>query len=386
MPESSSSPGNIVVGITGAEGLIGWHLRAFLKGREGTTVKAANRSTFADGPDALDDFVDSCDVVVHLAGMNRGDGVELETVNIRLADDLVESLERLESRAHIIFSSSTHIYKEGAYGRSKRICAERFRQWAKKSGGEFSNMILPHVFGESGRPFYNSVVSTFCHQLAQGEAPKIIEDSALELIHAQRVADIIYEAILTKNTGDVAVGGAPMMVSELLEKLRSMAASYGAHIVPDLRDPLDLALFNTYRSYLFPQAYPRNLQLHEDDRGHLFEAVKNFNGGQSFVSTTKPGITRGNHYHLSKLERFLVVRGQAEICLRRMFNDEIVKFEVNGERPQYIDIPTLHTHTIANVGDTELLTLFWAHEIYDPNAADTIFEPVILAESVSSGS
>ncbi len=365
--------------------MIGWRLRAFLNGQAGVTVKVANRSTFAD-PNALDDFVRSCDAIVHLAGMNRGDSVELETVNIRLAEDLVKSCERQKSQAHIIFSSSTHIYKEGSYGRSKRICAEHFRQWAKKSGGEFSNMILPHVFGECGKPFYNSVVSTFCHQLAQGEAPQIIDDSPLELAHAQTVAEIIYDLLLTKKTGDITVEGVPMMVSELLEKLRAMADSYEAHIIPDLRDRLDLALFNTYRSYLFPQAYPRDLQLHEDDRGHLFEAVKNLNGGQSFVSTTKPGITRGNHYHLSKLERFLVVRGRAEICLRRMFKDEIVKFEVSGDRPQYIDIPTLHTHTIANTGDTELLTLFWAHEIYDPSATDTIPEPVVLTESVSSGS
>jgi UDP-2-acetamido-2,6-beta-L-arabino-hexul-4-ose reductase len=167
-----------------------------------------------------------------------------------------------------------------------------------------------------------------------------------------------------------------MRVSEMLARVRDLAAAYAEGVVADLRDPLDLQLFNTYRSYLFPRHYPVPIERHRDPRGSLFEAVRTRHGGQCFLSTTRPGITRGNHYHLRKIERFLVVRGEARIRVRRLFASDVTEFSVRGDEPAYVDMPTLHTHDITNVGDADLLTLFWAHEIFDPAAPDTIPEPV----------
>jgi UDP-2-acetamido-2,6-beta-L-arabino-hexul-4-ose reductase len=363
------------IGITGIRGLIGWHLHTFLYGQQGIEVIEGNRSNFSE-KSRLADFVSACDVIVHLAGMNQGSDEEIISTNIELSESLIEACERQKHVPHIIFSSSTHIYRDSAYGRSKKICADKLREWANRNQGIFTNLILPHVFGECGKPFYNSVVSTFCYQFANAQVPKIDQDRQLELVHAQEVAKRIYELAASPENGDVVFPGTPISVSAMLNKVGSLAESYSNHIIPDLLDKLNLNLFNTYRSYLFPQSFPRTLELHKDNRGELFEASKSLNGGQTFVSTTVPGITRGNHFHLNKVERFLVIRGDATIRIRRMFHEEIFEFHVSGNKPQYIDMPTLHTHNITNIGESQLVTVFWSHEIFDPSNPDTFSEPV----------
>lgn len=366
------------LGITGADGLIGWHLRACLRIRGGHEVRLATRSTFAD-PGKLVAFVDKLDAVVHLAGMNRGEEADIEATNRDLAISLVNAFERAGVAPRVAYSNSIHAGRDTAYGRGKQAAAKHLRAWADRSGASFANLVFPHVFGEFGRPFYNSVVSTFCHQLAHGEVPQIVVDGDLELIHAQEVAARCLQAVETGEDGDIRVPGAPMKVSGLLQRLRDMASSYIAQVVPDLRDPLALRLFNTLRSYFYPGHYPVALALHSDKRGSLFEAVKSETGGQIFLSITGPGISRGNHFHTRKLERFLVTSGEAEIRLRKLFSDQVTVFRVSGERPCYVDMPTFHTHSITNVGASDLVTLFWTNEIFDPNDTDTYSEPVLMS-------
>lgn len=368
------------VGITGVTGLIGWHLLCHLMSRTDTLPIRADRTTFAN-QDTLDLFVKQCDVIVHLAALNRGTDSDVESINLKLADELVRSLERTKCTPHVLYSSSIHAKGETLYGRTKKQCGEMLQAWSTRSGARFTSLLLPHVFGELGRPFHNSVVSTFCHQIANSETPRITSDSQLELRHAQSVAELISDAILTKTaTGkelhEIAPGGKKISVSQLLSEVQHISATYQEGIIPDLRDPFTLDLFNTYRSYLFPARSLVTLHLNSDSRGHLFEAVKTEMGGQCFVSTTKPGITRGNHFHLRKLERFLVTSGEAIIRVRRLDHTDVTEFRVSGERPQFIDIPTLHTHNITNVGDADLTTLFWAHEIFDPDRPDTFRETV----------
>ena len=363
------------VGITGVEGLIGWHLRIFLHSKDNVEVIGADRSTFLS-EEKLQGFVSNVDVIVHLAGMNRGDDLEIEKTNVALSNQIISACNNTHRQPHIVFSSSTHAFGNTAYGRSKRLCAEIFRQWADESGSVFTNLIIPHVFGEGGKPFYNSVVSTFCYQLAHQQEPEIKYDGDLELLHAQELSVRIWQLICKPEDGELSLPGFRMKVSELLERLRKMAGLYDTNIIPHLDQEIDLCLFNTYRSYLFPKHYPVALVLHEDARGGLVEVVKTLHGGQCFVSTTKPGVTRGNHYHTKKIERFLVLKGRAVILFRKMFSSQIHKFEVSGEVPQYIDIPTGHTHNITNVGDKDLVTLFWAHEIFDPDKPDTFKEMV----------
>ncbi len=370
------------VGITGSSGLIGWHLRCRLLVEEDLSVIVADRACFRNEK-LIDDFVENCDVVVHLAGMNRGDEKEVESVNVALASRLVDSFERTGCAPHVIFSSSTHISRDTGYGRSKRIASESFRSWADKEGATFSNLVLPHVFGEHGKPFSNSVVSTFCYQLSQREAPVVQVDGMLELLHAQDVSDRILEIIRSPVADDIRIEGTQMRVSEMLALLAEMKGLYENAVIPSLGDSIHLSLFNTLRSYLYPAFYPVKPELHEDPRGSLFEAVKTVQGGQAFMSSTKPGVTRGNHFHFRKFERFLVVEGDALISIRRLFGNETVEFTVSGDTPSYVDIPTLHTHAIKNTGTSELKTLFWAHEIFDPGRPDTHAVDVFNGEDIS---
>jgi UDP-2-acetamido-2,6-beta-L-arabino-hexul-4-ose reductase len=366
------------IGITGIDGFLGWHLRCRLL-PESVEIKGAVESTFRD-PEALAAFVAGCDVVVHLAAMNRGEPSEVEATNVALAEKLVAALEARSSKAHVLFSSSTHIHGDSGYGRSKKKAGECLDRWARTRGGRFTNLVLPHLFGEGGRPFYNSGCATFCHQLARGEASEVNPAGRLELIHAQRVSDLILRCIREETEGDLRVEGTPLAVDELYGRLRAISESYRAGIIPSLEDPLELELFNTYRSYLFPQAYPVGVTLHSDPRGWLFESVKTRNGGQSFLSLTHPGITRGNHYHRAKFERFMVIQGEAEIRIRRLFDDRIHTFPVSGRTPCFVDMPTFHTHAIQNTGGEELITMFWSHEIFDPARPDTYARTVEGAE------
>lgn len=364
------------IGITGADGLVGTHVRAFLHKRDGIAeVRLARRDTF-QSQSAMDAFVAGLDGIVHCAGMNRGDEAEVEHTNAWLAETLVAAFERTGGQPVIVYTNSTHVERDSAYGRGKRAAAACLDAWGRRSGASVCNLVLPHVFGEFGRPFYNSVVSTFCYQLANNEAPRIQIDGQLELLHAQDVARYCLSALTEKKSGIKRLAGELLCVSELLVRLRALLERYRQQVFPDLRNPLDLRLFNTLRSYLYPHYYPHVLKLHSDTRGNLFEAVKADQGGQIFLSNTYPGITRGNHYHLRKVERFLVIAGEAEICLRRLFDDKVIIFRVSGDQPSYVDMPTLHTHSITNVGSVELQTLFWTNEIFDPQDPDTFAEVV----------
>jgi UDP-2-acetamido-2,6-beta-L-arabino-hexul-4-ose reductase len=167
------------------------------------------------------------------------------------------------------------------------------------------------------------------------------------------------------------------MVSELLSKLRRFKEQYlNEKVIPDLSDPFNLSLFNTFRSYIEPDYYPVQYDLKTDDRGTLFEAVRSLNQGQVFFSYTKPGIERGNHYHRRKLERFSIIKGKALVRLRRIGTEKIVEYTLNGDTPSYVDIPIHHTHNLINVGEEDLLILFWASELFNPDYADTYYEKV----------
>lgn len=190
------------IGITGADGLLGFHLRALLHARQLSDCRLATRETFAS-PEKLDRFVDGLDGVVHFAGVNRATDEEVEAVNPLLAEQLVAALHRTKARPALVYSNSTHIDRDTAYGRGKRQASAVFQRWASNEGGRFVDLVLPHVFGEFGRPFYNSVVSTFCHQLAAHESPQIQVDGHLELVHAQ---DVAQRCLLALTEGEAGSG------------------------------------------------------------------------------------------------------------------------------------------------------------------------------------
>jgi UDP-2-acetamido-2,6-beta-L-arabino-hexul-4-ose reductase len=382
--EAKSAQSMTRVLVTGAAGMLGFHLRCRLHVLAGVEVRSAGRAEFAD-PAAMDALLSEVDAVVHFAGVNRGSDTEVEDGNLALAQTLAAALKRSGGQPQVLYSSSTHITRDTPYGRSKKGAGEIL---GAQCGEQLTELVLPHVFGEYGRPKYNSVVHTFCEQLAKGQVLSVDQvDGQLELCHAGAVCEAVLhllkldaQASLGEHAwqdGRLRLFGTAITVGELAELLQTQAQQYfEARELPELANSLELALFNTLRGAAFPQSYPVALKLHVDPRGSLFEAVRSHRSGQTFFSTTKPGIMRGNHFHFNKVERFLVVGGYAEIRIRRLFDDQVHVFRVSGETPAYVDMPTLHTHEITNVGDGELLTLFWAHEFFDPATPDTYAELV----------
>ena len=367
MSELSNSTRYILV--TGSDGLLGWHTRVFLSTEPAVTVIPCNRQQFADD-EYLHDALSRAHAVIHLAGVNRGTDDDIRT-NVDIADRLIAACEKTDSRPHVLYSNTTHCDRDSVYGKSKQAVADHLASWAEREDARFCNFVLPHIFGEHGQPMYNSVTSTFCHQIANGHEPTLTGDGDLELLHAQEAVQAFWSAIQEGLVGTARPNGVPMKVSELLARIQSLAERYESGVTPNLDDPFDLRLFNTYRSYIPHEQRPKDLQVWADERGDLFEAIRADGQGQVFLSTTKPGITRGEHFHFNKVERFLVVQGQAKIRVRRVLHDDLHVFDVRGDAPQAIDIPTLHTHNITNVGDTTLLTLFWAGEHFDRENPDT---------------
>lgn len=364
------------IAITGAAGFLGWHLRCALRARNTDVVVCVDARLMADGP-ALDEALTGVDAVIHLAGINRDDDVVLRDGNAELALSLTSSLDRVDARPRVVYSNSIQAGNGSAYGDGKQAAAEHLAKWAARVGACVVDVRLPNIFGEHGRPHYNSVVATFCYELANGGDPTIIEDRTIPLLHAQDAVDVLVEATDRGESGVLTPAGQELAVSDLLATLREFRRSYATGQIPDITHPTELALFNTYRSYSFPNAFPMHPTLHEDPRGSFFECTRAAGSpSQVSCSTTVPGVTRGDHFHRRKVERFQVLRGTAVIELRRVFDSEILTFPVSGQLPAFVDMPTMWSHSITNTGSDELVTLFWAADLFDPDAPDTYADPV----------
>ena len=373
------------IAVTGARGLLGWHAA----GRMHATVCAArfrgeepphevvtiDRQTFSD-PTALAAALEGVEAVLHFAGVNRGSEDEVERGNPAIAEALIEGCKAAGVNPHIVYANSIHGERDTFYGRSKRLAGEALAAFATR----YTDLILPHIFGECAKPYYNNVTATLIDQIWQGEEPTINPDGRVQLLHAGEAAQLAIDAAIHGRTGRIAPEGRDIAINELCDKLVQFHTLYTANVFPDLSDPFDLALFNSYRTAGFPRHYPRMLKVSEDSRGVLFESAKGGNSAQSFLSTTRPGQKRGDHFHLSLVERFLVVHGEAVIRVRRVLTDEVHEFAVSGDAPAAIDMPPLHTHNIENQSDGEVVTFFWAHRQFDPQNPDTYADPVLVAE------
>lgn len=365
------------VAVTGAGGFLGWHTRVRLRALGAFDVTAVGREEM--GGESLEQAVGDADVVLHLAGINRASDREVELGNVALADRLVGALTASGSRAAVVYADSIQSGSDNPYGRGKRRAGETLQAWGEASGANVTVARLPNLFGEHGRPNYNSFVATFASVVAAGETPQVDVDRLVPLMHVQDAVSAIISAGVADTEGVLEPSGTPLMVSDVLNKLLEYFAVYRAGDIPALYDESDLALFNTLRAAMFPAAYPFRPTPRSDERGTLVESVRVHGGqGQTFVSSTHPGFVRGEHFHLRKVERFQVLSGRAVIRLRRMLTDEVVDFEVTGDEPSVVDMPTMWAHSIKNVGTEELVTLFWAHELFDPEAPDTYPEPVMI--------
>jgi UDP-2-acetamido-2,6-beta-L-arabino-hexul-4-ose reductase len=357
--------------LTGAAGFLGWHTRARLRALTDHEVVAVDRDEWPD----LAEHARSDDAVIHVAGVNRGPDAEVERGNIDLAKDLLDALRASGSTPRIVYANSIQDGNGTPYGNGKVAARHLLADFAADLGTTFVDVRLPNLFGEHGLPHYNSFVATFAHAVVSGEVPQIVNRS-VDLLHVQGAAQSLIEG-LTTSEGQLEPIGTPTTVLTVYDTLLEANRLYTGGDIPPLLTDLDTDLFNTLRAARFPAHYPIALTPRTDNRGSLVEVVRAHGGqGQTFVSTTKPGITRGEHFHLRKIERFVVLRGEARISLRRLFSDDVVSFDVDGNSPAIVDMPTMWVHNITNTGSGELTTLFWANELFDPTAPDTFPETV----------
>jgi UDP-2-acetamido-2,6-beta-L-arabino-hexul-4-ose reductase len=375
------------IGITGQAGFVGNHLFSTLKLDESFELINFERDFFLS-ENSLQKFVSSCDVIVHLAAMNRHEDPQvIYDTNVELVSKIINACEVTNSNPHIIFSSSTQELKDNLYGKSKKDGKILFEKWASQSnGGKITSLTIPNVFGPFGKPNYNSFIATFCHKLTHGETPEVHVDSEVNLIYVNELVSVFIGVIksnIKTNTFNTSCYeyNVPHTISEKVSKILNLLISYKKDylengIFPSLEDSFEKALFNTYRCYVPQDHYPVHFQKHTDPRGSFVEIARTNTSGQFSFSTTVPGITRGNHFHTRKAERFAVISGKALIQLRKTGTDEVIDYYLDGDKPSYVDMPIWYTHNIKNIGDEELITLFWINEPYNPDDADTYFENV----------
>jgi len=358
--------------VTGAKGFIGRNLVVVLRRRGGINVQEYDLDSTSE---SLEKGLASAEIVFHLAGINRPQKTE-EFVqgNVDSIKHICDLLRRLGRKPTLVFSSSTQALLDNPYGLSKRQAEDFILAFSAESGSKVVIFRLPGVFGKWCRPNYNSVVATFCYNVARDLPIIIMEPSReLELVHVDSVVasflgildgqgrpgvDGFYHV---EPVFKVTVGRLAQIIQEFCDARKSL-------VVPDFSDRFTRCLYSAYISYLPTDGFGYSLEQHEDARGSLAEVLKSPHSGQIFVSRTQPGTLRGNHYHDTKVEKFAVLEGDAVIRFRHILDDDVIEYRVSGREFRVVDIPPGYTHSIENVGQSELIVLFWAYEPF--NAAD----------------
>ncbi len=366
--------------VTGSAGFIGKNLRQALCRRSEIKLICFD---VHDNADILESLLAEADVIFHLAGVNRPDRIEdFEEVNAGLTRMLVTQLATLKRQPTVIMSSSTQAGQENPYGISKREAEEALAAFARRTGAPVRVYRLPGVFGKWCRPNYNSVVATFCYNIAR-DLPIEISDPSREIV-LMHVQDVVRRFCADLDSFDLPPGlswgeASPLFritLGRLAELIRSFQESRVTLITPDMADPFLRRLHSTYMSYLPEHTLAYDLAKRQDSRGILAEMFKSPHFGQIFVSRTKPGITRGNHYHDVKFEKFCVVEGEAMVRLRSVEDHKVYEYPISGRELRVVEIPPGYAHSIENVGVDELITLFWANEVFDVQDPDTFPEIV----------
>ena len=371
--------------VTGARGFIGRNLTPHLRAREGCAVTLFEVD---DSRDSLRAGLEAADIVYHLAGVNRPPITEeFEIGNAGLTRDICEILRELGREPVIVMSSSVQAALENPYGVSKRHAEDALREFAALSGAQVCIYRLKNVFGKWCRPNYNSVVATFCHNVAN-DLPIQISDPnrELELVYVDDVVRA-FLAELPVHNGSNAHSDIPsfnLTVGDLAGRIQSFQDMRTNLLTPDFAVRFNQQLYATYLSYVPDEARRQRLEIKSDQRGGLAEFIKSRHFGQIFISRTKPGVTRGNHYHHTKAEKFFVVEGEGIIRMRHIESPEVAEYRVRGEAFQVIDIPPGYTHSIENIGSRDMVTLFWASEIFDPDRPDTYYLPVVATAEIAS--
>lgn len=366
--------------VTGADGFVGKNLIAQLANED---FKDVVKFTHRNSVNELAELTADVDFVFHLAGVNRPKtNAEFYKGNADLTQSLIAALEQNKNYVPIVLSSSIQACLNNDYGLSKKAAEAVVFNYGEKHDVPVFVYQLKNLFGKWSRPNYNSVISTFAYNLTHELPIKINDPEAkLELNYIDDVvADFIYALKNNNAHQDGKYSVVPVAysttVGEIADKLTAFKNNRQSLIMPSLKNKLDRDLYGTYLSYLDEDNFSYDLNKNEDNRGWLAEFIKSEDNGQIFISTTKPGITRGNHWHNTKVEKFLVVQGQGLLQFRKIGTDKVIEYKVSGDKPEPVDIPVGYIHNIKNIGDNMMITLFWACEIFDPENPDTYYEEV----------
>lgn len=372
----SSNTTNMKVLVTGANGFIGKNLSIWLK-RSDIDVLAID----IDNLSKLDEYALQADFIVHLAGINRPmDVKEFYDGNLNSIVRLVEILKNNKKKTPILLSSSTQAECDNDYGKSKKMGEDFLFDYQNKTGNPVYIYRFQNVFGKWCRPNYNSVVATFCYNIANGldisvNDPNIIK----EFVYIDDICKTILDLIKSENYkgSNKILTIKPsylLSIGELANIIKSFKESRDNLVVPNMDNGIVSKLYATYLSYLPTNQFIYDLNMHVDNRGSFTEFIKTLNSGQVSVNVGKPGVVKGNHFHHTKNEKFLVVKGTCSIKFRKIDSEDVIEYIVSGDKLQVVDIPTGYTHSITNIGQDDSITIMWASESFDPNNPDVYFE------------
>lgn len=367
--------------VTGADGFIGKNLITELNRREGVEVLPFDVDTPME---LLETYCRECEFVYNLAGINRPERVEeFMEGNFGFASTLVKTLKSCGNKCPVMISSSIQAALETPYGQSKKAGEDMLFSYGQETGAPVYIYRFPNVFGKWCRPNYNSAVATFCFNIAHGLPIQVNDRNTL--LHLVYIDDVVEELLqaLDRHPHVNSDGYCYVPVEheatlgEIVNLLYSFRESRQNLMVPDMTEGgFTKKLYSTYLSYLPEDGFSYPLRMNTDERGSFTEILKSADRGQVSINISKPGITKGNHWHHTKNEKFLVVSGKGLIRFRKHGSEEIIEYHVSGERLEVVDIPTGYTHSIVNEGDTNLVTLMWCNECFDPGRPDTIYEAV----------
>jgi UDP-2-acetamido-2,6-beta-L-arabino-hexul-4-ose reductase len=365
--------------ITGANGFVGKNLQVRLKEEQIEFVTFLR----SDSDEQLEDKIAKTDFIVHLAGVNRPkDESEFAFGNTDLTQKIASILKKLKNKSPIIYSSSIQAELDNPYGLSKKLAEEALTELSTSNGNLVYNYRLPNVFGKWCKPNYNSAVATFCYNTINNLPIQINDpDAVINLVYIDDVINefiSVIKAFLTGQPKDKAEVNPiyKITVGDLVEQLRLFKASKSTHVIERVGVALTRALYSTYLSYFSPNDFSYTLKKNEDPRGVFVEMLKTKDSGQFSFFSAHPGVTRGGHYHHTKNEKFLVIKGRAKFGFRHIITDEYYELITSADEPQVVETVPGWSHNITNIGDEEMFVMLWANEIFDPKNPDTIYHKV----------
>lgn len=364
--------------ITGSNGFIGKNLSIWLK-RNDIDVLGID----VDNLSKLEEYALQADFIVHLAGINRPlNAEEFYDGNLNSVVKLVDILKRHHKIVPILLSSSTQAELDNDYGKSKKMGEDFLLEYQKETHNPVYIYRFQNVFGKWCKPNYNSVVATFCYNIARGLPITINDPSVMkEFVYIDDICEDILKLIksnhwMGSNKICYVKPSYLMSIGELAHMIQLFKESRRTLRVPMMDSNINSKLYATYLSYLDENDFAYDLNMHVDNRGSFTEMLRTAHAGQVSVNVGKPGIVKGNHYHHTKNEKFLTVKGICSIKFRKIGTDKVIEYIVSGDKLQIVDIPVGYTHSITNIGNEDSITIMWASEGYDPNHPDTYFEEV----------